>query len=103
MKAPVKQPRYTMVIQWSDEDQCYVVSLPEWRPHAYTGAHGSTYEEAAKSGREVLELLMEPEPDQPPATLPEPKLYRYPGAEVVNLPQERRKPSKRPRTTRQTA
>jgi predicted RNase H-like HicB family nuclease len=21
---------YTIIIQWSDEDQCYVVSLPEW-------------------------------------------------------------------------
>jgi predicted RNase H-like HicB family nuclease len=23
------QPRYSMVIQWSDEDQAYIVSFPE--------------------------------------------------------------------------
>ena len=34
-------PRYTVVIQWSDEDRCYVVSLPEWGP--YCKAHGDTY------------------------------------------------------------
>lgn len=50
-------PRYSMLIQWSDEDEAYIVSLPEFGPYART--HGSTYEEAAKNGREVLELLVE--------------------------------------------
>jgi predicted RNase H-like HicB family nuclease len=49
--------RYSMLIQWSDEDDVFVVSFPEFGPYAKT--HGSTYEEAAKSGREVLELLIE--------------------------------------------
>jgi predicted RNase H-like HicB family nuclease len=46
-----------MLIQWSDEDGAYVVSLPEFGPYSRT--HGTTYEEAAKNGQEVLELLLE--------------------------------------------
>ena len=62
---------YTMVIQWSDEDQVYVVTLPEF---GGCRTHGDTYEKAAKSGREVLELLIESakeegQPLPPPATL----------------------------------
>lgn len=48
---------YTIIIQWSDEDQCYVVSLPEWGDYCHT--HGDTYEEALQNAREVLELLSE--------------------------------------------
>jgi predicted RNase H-like HicB family nuclease len=49
--------RYSMVIQWSDEDQLFLVSLPEFGPYSKT--HGASYEEAAKHGREVLESLIE--------------------------------------------
>jgi predicted RNase H-like HicB family nuclease len=48
---------YSIVIQWSDEDQKFVVSLPEFGPYAHT--HGDTYEEALKNGQQVLELLIE--------------------------------------------
>jgi antitoxin HicB len=48
---------YTVVIQWSNEDQCFVVSLPEWGKYCHT--HGDTYEEALKNAEEVLELLVE--------------------------------------------
>ena len=78
-----KPPRYTVVIQWSDEDDCYVVSLPEWGPYCKT--HGDTYEEAAKNAREVLELLTETEA---PQTTPPPQLFHYPGAAVVDLPDD---------------
>jgi predicted RNase H-like HicB family nuclease len=81
----MSQPRYTVIIQWSDDDQCYVVSLPEWG----CKTHGSTYEEAATNAREVLELLMEDETSVspfPPHPHPPPKLFHYPGADVVNLP-----------------
>jgi len=47
---------YSMVIQWSEEDQLYLVSLPEWGETAHT--HGATYVEAAEMGREVLALLI---------------------------------------------
>lgn len=49
--------RYSVLIQWSDEDQKYVVSLPEFGPYAHT--HGDTYEEALKNAQDVLELLIE--------------------------------------------
>jgi predicted RNase H-like HicB family nuclease len=83
-----KSPRYTVIIQWSEEDQRYVASLPEWAPHAYTGASGVTYEEAAKNAREVLELLMEDENGKP-VDLPPEKHFHYPGADVIDLPEER--------------
>ncbi|MGH7170053.1 MAG: type II toxin-antitoxin system HicB family antitoxin [Gemmataceae bacterium] len=49
--------RYSMVIRWSEEDLVFVVSLPEFGDYAQT--HGCTYEEAARNGCEVLELLVE--------------------------------------------
>ena len=49
--------QYSIIIQWSDEDQKYIVSLPEFGPYAHT--HGNSYEEALKNGQEVLELLIE--------------------------------------------
>ncbi len=45
-----------MIIQWSDLDQVYVVTLPEFGD---CKTHGATYEEAARQGSEVLELLIE--------------------------------------------
>jgi predicted RNase H-like HicB family nuclease len=48
---------FSMIIRWSDEDRVYVVSLPEFGEGGKT--HGSTYEEAAKNGHEVLEMLVE--------------------------------------------
>ncbi|MBF2009572.1 MULTISPECIES: type II toxin-antitoxin system HicB family antitoxin [Chlorogloeopsis] len=50
--------RYSMVIQWSDEDNCYLVHLPEF-PWQQFHTHGKTYEEAAKHGQEVIESLIE--------------------------------------------
>jgi predicted RNase H-like HicB family nuclease len=86
-KASTKQPRYTVVIQWSKEDNCFVTSFPEWVPYAISHASGATYEEAAKNAREILELLMQAE-NGIPATLPTEKFFHYPGADVVNLPDE---------------
>lgn len=48
--------KYGMIIQWSDEDQAFVVSLPDF-PSAHT--HGASYEEAARNGEATLELLIE--------------------------------------------
>ena len=47
---------YSMLIQWSDEDQVFVVTLPEFGPYAQT--HGSTYAEAAQQGEDALESLI---------------------------------------------
>lgn len=49
---------YSMVIQWSEEDQLFLVHLPEfpWQPFH---THGSIHEEAAKNGQEVIEAFVE--------------------------------------------
>lgn len=62
--------QYSILIQWSDEDQAYVVSLPEFGPYAHT--HGDTYEEALKNAQEVLELLIDSYQEEG-RQLPEPK------------------------------
>ncbi|WP_058998356.1 type II toxin-antitoxin system HicB family antitoxin [Leptolyngbya sp. NIES-2104] len=49
---------YSMVIQWSEEDKLYLVHLPEF-PSQHFVTHGATYEEAAKRGQEVIEMLIE--------------------------------------------
>lgn len=48
--------RYTIVIQWSDDDQVYVVSLSEWGDLVHT--HGGAYEEALQRGPDLLNLLI---------------------------------------------
>ncbi|MCV3214568.1 type II toxin-antitoxin system HicB family antitoxin [Plectonema radiosum NIES-515] len=50
--------KYTIVIKWSDEDQCYVVLLPEFTNVMQPCTHGDTYEEAVKNAQEVLEMLI---------------------------------------------
>lgn len=50
--------KYQMIIQWSEEDNVFLVSLPEF-PDQRCYTHGDTYEEAALKGREVLELLID--------------------------------------------
>ena len=97
MEHATAKPRYTVIIQWSDEDQCYVVSLPEWGPYAKT--HGKNYEEAARNAQEVLELLMSDENGKP-ANLPAAKLFQYPGANVVELPLPRLDPKRLDQTTK---
>lgn len=51
--------KYTIIIQWSDEDQCFVVTLPEFVDVMQPVTHGDTYEEAILNAQEVLELLIE--------------------------------------------
>ncbi len=48
--------RYSMLIQWSDEDGAYIVTVPEL-PGCVT--HGATYEEALAHGREAVESWIE--------------------------------------------
>jgi antitoxin HicB len=64
---------YTIIIQWSEEDNCFVLSLPEWGEFCHT--HGDTYEEALKNAQEVLEMLISSylEDGQP---IPEPQILR---------------------------
>ena len=49
--------KYSILIQWSQEDRIYIASLPEWGRYART--HGDTYEEALQNAKEVLEDLVQ--------------------------------------------
>ncbi len=43
---------YSMIIQWSDDDNAYIVTVPEL-PGCKT--HGETYEEAVRQGRDAID------------------------------------------------
>jgi len=51
--------KYTIIIQWSQKDNCFVVFLPEFKNEMQPITHCETYEEALKNGKEVLELIVE--------------------------------------------
>jgi len=63
--------RYSMIIQWSDEDEAFIVTVPEL-PGCKT--HGDTYEEAVKNGKEIIELYIQVE-QKLGAPIPEPNKY----------------------------
>ncbi len=47
---------YELIIDWSDEDQCYVVKVPDL-PGCM--AHGQTRQEAVQMAEEAIELWIE--------------------------------------------
>ncbi len=49
--------KYAMVIQWSEEDQCFLVGFPDF-PNQKWRTHGHTYQDAVINGLEALESLM---------------------------------------------
>lgn len=64
-RSPKQSPRsrtnsspddYQIVVLWSDEDECYVATLPAWQ-NART--HGKTLAQATRNARAVLELLID--------------------------------------------
>ncbi len=67
--------QYSMVIQWSEEDQCYVVFLPDFQGLVNQPCtDGITYSAAAEHGQEVLETLIEIfQAEGKP--LPQPKIF----------------------------
>lgn len=54
--------KYSLIIQWSEEDNCYMAVCPEFRPVLNMGgpfAHGDTWEEAAREAAIALEGVIE--------------------------------------------
>lgn len=49
--------KYQVVIQWSDEDHCFLVGFPDF-PGQQWRTHGDTYQEAVSQGMEALESLV---------------------------------------------
>jgi predicted RNase H-like HicB family nuclease len=66
--------KYSITIQWSEEDNCFVVFLPEFEDVMQPVTHGDTYEEALKNAQEVLELLIESALNNNEA-LPKPNIF----------------------------
>ncbi len=66
---------YSIVIEWSAEDQAYVVILPEWADrYAMPVGDGATYEEALASARDALATFIQfAQEDGKP--LPEPRVF----------------------------
>jgi predicted RNase H-like HicB family nuclease len=64
--------RYSMRIEWSNEDQVFVVSLPEWGDLVHT--HGATYEEALRQGKDLIEGLVAAR-QQSGEPLPAPRVF----------------------------
>ncbi len=72
---PPQNLHYSMIIEWSDADQAFLVTLPEWAGQVIQPVtHGDTYEEAVKNGHEVLDMLIE-DTQQDGKPLPTPKLH----------------------------
>ncbi len=65
---------YSIVIQWSQKDNCFVASLPEWDNY---NTHGESYEKALDNAQEILTSLIESfiSQGQP---LPEAKTFQMP-------------------------
>ena len=61
MTAAYEQHHYSMVIEWSDEDQAFLVMLPEWADRVIGGGpvtHGTTYDEAVQNAQTALKALV---------------------------------------------
>jgi predicted RNase H-like HicB family nuclease len=66
--------KYSMLIQWSEADEAFLVTLPEWEGRTFNPVtHGETYEEAVANGRLALQdlVIVTLESGQ---SLPEPRL-----------------------------
>ncbi len=52
--------RYSMIVQWSDKDQLFLVTIPEFADLVVMPCtHGKTREEAIRNREEVLEMYLE--------------------------------------------
>jgi predicted RNase H-like HicB family nuclease len=68
---------YSIPIQWSDEDQAYLVMLPEWgERYHYPVTHGDTYQQAVDRAVEVPTMFVDiaTERGEP---MPMPHLYAH--------------------------
>ena len=73
-----EQLHYSMLVQWSEDDQAYLVTLPEWEGRVFNPiTHGDTYEQAVTHGHEALAALVEAA-RQRNEPLPEPRTVAYP-------------------------
>jgi predicted RNase H-like HicB family nuclease len=64
--------RYSMIVQWSNEDGLFLVTIPEFADRVVMPCtHGITREEAIRNGEEVIEMYLEAWQDEG-VMIPEP-------------------------------
>ncbi len=52
--------QYSMILQWSNEDELFLVTIPEFSDRVVMPCtHGKTREEAICKGEEVIEMYLE--------------------------------------------
>lgn len=52
--------RYSMILEWSDEDKLYLVTIPKFSDLVLMPCtHGKTRTEAIRNGEEVIEMYLE--------------------------------------------
>lgn len=52
--------QYSMIVQWSNEDQLFLVTIPEFTDRVVMPCtHGKSREEAIRNGEEVIEMYLE--------------------------------------------
>lgn len=52
--------QYSIIIQWSEEDQLFLVTIPEFSDRVIMPCtHGKTREEAIRNGEDVIEMYLE--------------------------------------------
>lgn len=67
--------KYSLLLQWSEEDGVFLVTCPEFEGHLMQPfAHGSTWEEASREGAVALTQVIEVMRDTG-MILPAPRLY----------------------------
>lgn len=71
-------PKYSMIMSWSEEDQAYIVSVPEL-PGCM--ADGKTPEEAVKQAQIVIDLWIETALEDG-ETIPEPHLFNATSVQI---------------------
>ena len=71
---------YSMIIQWSEIDQIFLVTIPEFVDRVRMPCtHGDTHEEAAKHGLEVIETFLEIWEEEG-KSIPEPRTLEFDAA-----------------------
>jgi predicted RNase H-like HicB family nuclease len=68
--------RYSMNVQWSEADQLFLVTIPEFADLVVMPCtHGETREQAIQNGEEVIEMYLEAW-QMEGESIPEPKIVQ---------------------------
>ena len=51
--------KYSIIIQWSEDDQLFLVTLPEFTDVMQPCTHGKDYQEALENAQDLIESLIE--------------------------------------------